>query len=107
MTNSWTCPKCGKRIPNRSTYCHCAACHETFTGIVAFDEHRRGFACLDPATIIPRPNGDTFSRDHLGHWHFGEAKTAAEWEAAEQRRSDLAREQLRAEDEPTSSQVNI
>lgn len=89
--NTWTCPTCRKPIPNRTTYCHCAACHETFTGLTAFDEHRHDFACLDPATIEPRDNGHTFSRDHLGHWHYGTPKTADEWADAERQRSETAR----------------
>lgn len=32
--------------------CHCGRCHQTFTGVTAFDEHQRltgvGVACLDP-----------------------------------------------------------
>jgi hypothetical protein len=26
-------------------------CHRTFGGVTGFDEHRRGDACLDPATL--------------------------------------------------------
>lgn len=28
---------------------HCGACHRTFGSVTAFDEHRRGGTCLDPA----------------------------------------------------------
>lgn len=37
---------------------HCTACHQTFTGISAFDRHRTGShaagnrTCLDPATLL-------------------------------------------------------
>lgn len=31
------------------TLAHCAACHLTFTGITAFDSHRRDGACRTPA----------------------------------------------------------
>lgn len=30
---------------------HCSACHHTFSGITAFDRHRRAGACLSPLTI--------------------------------------------------------
>jgi hypothetical protein len=30
---------------------HCSACHITFTGIYAFDMHRRGGRCADPNDI--------------------------------------------------------
>lgn len=43
---------CGTRWAGTNT-CHCAApgCCQTFTGIGAFDRHRRGGTCADPATI--------------------------------------------------------
>lgn len=44
--------RCGARWSGSQT-CHCAApgCCRTFTGIGAFDRHRRGGTCADPATI--------------------------------------------------------
>ena len=33
------------------TAAHCSACHETFTGITAFDLHRRRGKCLWPPDI--------------------------------------------------------
>lgn len=30
---------------------HCSACHTTFTGVTAFDLHRRDGKCLNPADI--------------------------------------------------------
>jgi hypothetical protein len=30
---------------------HCSACHITFTGITAFDKHRRRRKCLTPESI--------------------------------------------------------
>jgi len=41
--------------------CHCAACHETFTGVTAFDAHHVEnedgvTVCLDPATAL-KPDG--------------------------------------------------
>ncbi len=44
--------RCGTRWSGSNT-CHCAAtaCHRTFTGVGAFDAHRRGGGCADPATL--------------------------------------------------------
>lgn len=33
------------------TNAHCSACHHTFSGVTAFDRHRRGGACLRPLAI--------------------------------------------------------
>lgn len=33
---------------------HCAGCHHSFTSVAAFDLHRRGDKCLEPATILTR-----------------------------------------------------
>ncbi len=42
---------CGTRWSGNST-CHCAACHNhTFVGVTAFDRHRKGGTCADPASI--------------------------------------------------------
>lgn len=30
---------------------HCMACHTTFTGITAFDAHRRGGTCHAPVSV--------------------------------------------------------
>jgi hypothetical protein len=43
------CHGCANRWNGYST-CHCSACHLTFSTIHAFDRHRRGGHCLDPAT---------------------------------------------------------
>ncbi len=40
--------------PNRWTgtrTAHCGACHQTFAGITAFDTHRTGGHCTDPARV--------------------------------------------------------
>lgn len=34
------------------TECHCGACHRHFGGLGGFDLHRKGDACLDPATLL-------------------------------------------------------
>lgn len=43
-----TCSGCDNKWTGLST-CHCAGCHRTFTGITAFDHHRVGGKCVDPA----------------------------------------------------------
>ena len=51
-----TCPTCGARWAGLNTN-HCTSCHNTFTGIAAFDKHRTGKHdndtrhCLNPATV--------------------------------------------------------
>lgn len=42
--------KCGKRWGGFNT-CHCGGCHETFTGITAFDAHRVGGVCSWPVKV--------------------------------------------------------
>lgn len=51
----------------RGRQAHCAGCHYTFTGITAFDSHRKDFTCRHPSTIkmvegpkgwhVPAPEG--------------------------------------------------
>ena len=36
--------------------CHCSGCHATFSGITAFDAHRRRFSCLDPSSVGLEPD---------------------------------------------------
>ncbi len=61
-----TCAACGDSWTGRNL-CHCSACHQTFTGITAFDRHRVGdhFAgtrrCTEPAEV-------QLLRNHNGHW---------------------------------------
>jgi hypothetical protein len=45
-----SCGRCGNHWSGNTTS-HCGACHRTFTAPSAFDRHRRGGACLDPATV--------------------------------------------------------
>jgi hypothetical protein len=42
------CAKCDSRWGGFNT-AHCGACHHTFTGVEAFDRHRRGGRCASPA----------------------------------------------------------
>lgn len=47
-TPDWiTCNGCDNRWTGLRT-CHCSACHRTFTGLSAFDLHRRYDHCADP-----------------------------------------------------------
>lgn len=49
------CGRCSSRWNGYNT-CHCSACHQTFTGLTAFDKHRAGSHmpdtrhCLEPAS---------------------------------------------------------
>jgi hypothetical protein len=38
------CTKCAAEWGGMNT-CHCSGCHLTFTGLTAFDAHRRGGEC--------------------------------------------------------------
>lgn len=44
------CSKCSAEWGGMNT-AHCAGCHTTFTGITAFDAHRRGGECI-PAECV-------------------------------------------------------
>lgn len=54
--NATTCARCQKWWGGLNTG-HCTGCHQTFTGITAFDRHRTGShardtrTCLDPAEV--------------------------------------------------------
>lgn len=45
-----TCKQCGKSWGGMNT-CHCTGCHLTFTGITAFDAHRKGGICNLPESV--------------------------------------------------------
>lgn len=47
-----TCGGCGAGWTG-ITRCHCGQCHRLFSGITAFDAHRKaaGGKCLDPETL--------------------------------------------------------
>jgi hypothetical protein len=45
------CPRCDSVWTGLSA-CHCAACHRTFSGYRAFDIHRTGSRCNDPASLL-------------------------------------------------------
>lgn len=44
---SASCRGCSARWTGTAA-CHCGACHHTFTGVSAFDAHRRRGECLPP-----------------------------------------------------------
>jgi hypothetical protein len=60
---------------------HCSACHETFTGVGAFDLHRRGGKCIPPAEVanrkgeplLTRANRDWAGWSGIGSWEGPEA----------------------------------
>lgn len=45
---------------------HCGTCHNTFTGVTAFDRHRRGGTCLDPSSV------GMIDKRSYGCWGFDE-----------------------------------
>lgn len=45
-----TCAKCTNRWSGANT-AHCATCHNTFTGVAAFDKHRQNGKCAHPAEV--------------------------------------------------------
>ncbi|WP_442410520.1 FDXHR family putative zinc-binding protein [Mycobacterium sp.] len=66
-TPAWiTCVRCDTRWTGLNT-CHCGKCHRTFTGISAFDEHRRNSVCLDPATL---PRLALVTKPHWSGWGY-------------------------------------
>lgn len=75
--SGYGCSKCGKRMPN-SAY-HCSTCHESFSGLTAWDAHRADGECqwtesLDPYTTGPKE----FWRDEKGVFHLGRKLTDEE-----------------------------
>jgi len=70
---------CACRFVGRST-AHCAACHETFNSVSAFDEHQRlarentglRVVCLDPRTAVDRKGSQIFTvAARTGYWGTG------------------------------------
>lgn len=80
-----THPSCGKTYPSNNTAGHCAACHETFIGLSAFDAHRIGEhgnnrRCEIQPYETPTETGTRYGhwQDKRGYWHHGRKLTAAE-----------------------------
>lgn len=76
-----TCPDCGEPLGISNAYGHCGACHLTFSGLGAFDKHRRGAHdggrhCVDPATDVELTEKGKrkalWWQDARGRWHEGE-----------------------------------
>ncbi|WP_456236505.1 FDXHR family putative zinc-binding protein [Actinomyces culturomici] len=86
--NAWACPTCRARVPGGEAPCHCSACHQTFHGLAAFDRHRRGLACCEPARVEPSRNGSRFHLDGRGVWRWGRVRTPDDYEAARARRAE-------------------
>lgn len=62
-----THPKCGKSYPGGSTAGHCSACCETFIGLTAFEQHRRGAHGVDRHSELTGAHW----QDDRGYWHYG------------------------------------
>jgi hypothetical protein len=45
--------ECGSSLPRPPRFCHCEGCHESFTGVKAFDAHRRGRHGVDRHCATP------------------------------------------------------
>ena len=54
---------CGARWSGRRV-AHCASCHLSFSGDTAFEDHRRGFECVDPAPATRRDGSLRFQLRH-------------------------------------------
>lgn len=62
LISPWS-PGCCEAGPfGGSRICHCAACHETFSGVYAFDTHKLMEGCRDPETC------GLIKRDQIWHW---------------------------------------
>lgn len=65
--NFITCAGCGAGWTGLSA-CHCSGCHRTFTGLSAFDIHRVGGQCSDPADIVNQKGEPRLVRAEKPHW---------------------------------------
>lgn len=61
--------ECGSCWPGPSRICHCEGCHRTFTGVKAFDVHRRGRGidrrCVTSAEMLALG----LRQNLLGRWY--------------------------------------
>ena len=54
------CPRCDKRWNGTNT-AHCGfGCHETFTGMTAFDKHQKSGKCREPLEAGLEPAGRAY-----------------------------------------------
>jgi hypothetical protein len=81
-TPDWVaCGGCGQKWTGIAA-AHCGACHRTFTGTAAFDIHRSGGECRDPATIIDKhgnPRLVPIERQHWSGWGSPSSDDGTEW----------------------------
>lgn len=56
LTGQHGCPRCPARWGGYNTG-HCSACHNTFTGVTAFDKHRAGSHAKGRYCITPEDAG--------------------------------------------------
>lgn len=76
--------KCGKTwIQHGNRSGHCAQCHETFYGIVAFDSHFKHDdqgkpICLSVKELPPTLERCGWLADAEGQWHWAKEKTTAQ-----------------------------
>lgn len=61
------CSGCENRWSGLSA-AHCSACHRTFTGITAFDIHRVGSQCTNPADILGRDGQPRLAPVQKPYW---------------------------------------
>ncbi len=45
-----TCGGC-RQVWTGAGRAHCGTCHRLFASVTLFDQHRRAYTCIDPATI--------------------------------------------------------
>jgi hypothetical protein len=77
--------ECGASLPHGSRICHCETCCEIFTGVTAFDAHRRGRHgidrhCAPPAQMVTLG----LRKNQSGRWYFpaGARRTQKSTDAA-------------------------
>lgn len=83
-----TCPDCHQTYPGGERAGHCAACHQTFIGLVSFDAHRVGpfpdgrHCQIQPYESTTANGGTRYGHwaDADGNWHHGRKLTQADRE---------------------------
>lgn len=73
------CPHCSKHYPAGDKTGHCATCHETFYGLAAFENHRRGPHGPERHCITPGIDDKLdWWLDDRQRWHLGQKLTPEE-----------------------------
>jgi hypothetical protein len=77
-------PTCIQPSPSNA---HCGACHHTFSGVSAFDRHRRGGECINPRDL-------GLHADPRGVWRYPapDPTKRAVWPQAADHQARLAEE---------------